>query len=82
MIPVKDTTGLWVYRFAFVFILGLCLWSLEVLFQARFTWYPSYEEKLLARMKQIEDSVGLPPKPDAKAKTIKRHVRRHQTVRR
>ena len=73
MESVKDTTGLWIYRSAFLLLAGLCVAMLNVVLQVRLTWYPSYEEKLLLRMKQIQDSVQPPQRPHPKGKPRHHH---------
>ena len=50
------------YRFAFVSLVGLSLVFLQFTLHARTKWFPSYEEKLLAGMKQIENAAQLPAK--------------------
>ncbi len=60
MMRVKETTGLWIYRFAFAGAVAVALVFLHFVMQARQLWYPCCEEKQLCQMKQIEDSLQPP----------------------
>lgn len=66
---------MWLYRFAFVSVVGLSLVFLDFTLQARAKWYPSYEEKLLAGMKQIENAAQLPAKPKVQTKKANAKMR-------
>ena len=72
---MKDTTGLWVYRVAFLSAIGLSIVLLDCTLQARAKWFPSYEEKLLAQMKQIENSILVSGKPKNQPRKAKAKMR-------
>ncbi len=79
---MKETTGLWVYRVAFLAATVLSLALLRCVMLARAVWFPAYEEKLLVQMKQMEIAFMPPPKLKIVKKTVvkkkmhKRNVKR------